>query len=114
MPEDGNYTAVWQTNIGFTSGELLVIVGKVYNGNIEYSLYNTSGKIGATGSKSIAEVVNESGAIGGVYFGQNIRGNGIKGNIHQHLVYNRALTDEEISTIASELTSLHSGNVYLI
>ena len=111
MPEDGNFAAVWQANIGFTSEELLVIVGKIYNGNIEYSLYNASGKIGTTGSKSIAEVVNASGEIGGVYLGQNLRGNGIKGNIHQHLVYNRALTDEEISTIASELISLHSGNV---
>lgn len=111
MPEDGNNTAVWQKNIGFTQNDFLVLVGRVASGTIEYALYNSGGLIGTTGQQTITEVVGDDMTIGAAYVGSSTRGNGIKGNIHQHLVYNRALSDEEIATIAAELVEMHAGNV---
>ena len=111
MPEDGNNTAVWQKNIGFTQNDFLVLVGRVDSGTIEYALYNSGGLIGTTGQQTITEVVGDDMTIGAAYVGSSTRGNGIKGNIHQHLVYNRALSDEEIATIAAELVEMHAGNV---
>ena len=111
MPEDGNNTAVWNKNIGFTQNDFLVLVGRVVSGTIEYALYNSDGLIGTTGQQTITEVVGDDMTIGAAYVGSSTRGNGIKGNIHQHLIYNRALSDEEIATIAAELVEMHAGNV---
>lgn len=111
MPEDGNFSAVWQKDIGFTQNEFLVMVGRVDSGTIEYAFYNTAGLIGTTGRQTISEIVGDDMTIGGAYVTRSRRGNGIKGNIHQHLLYNRALSDDEIATIAAELVEMHSGNV---
>lgn len=107
MPEDGNYSAVWQSNIGFTENELIVVVIKFANGIVEYSLFGKTGQIGTTGSKEMTNIVDENGKIGALFFGLSNRGNGIKGDIYRNVIYNRALTSDEITTVVNELIAMH-------
>ena len=110
MPEDGNYSAAWINNISLTAGEIIVVAIKFSNRTVKYSIYNGSGLLGTTGDKDATNITDESGNIGALYAGSSSRGNGIKGNTYRHIVYNRALSDEEILTLATELITMHKEN----